>query len=504
MTALFHSFYARLSTIFLVMILALGAAAIAIAFGSAGHLFDEVEQLLNREYARSIAAELQPLVAQGFAADRIESAIHYMMVLNPMVEIYLVDGKGRIISYFAGPGEPLQRGSIDVAPLEAFVDGDGSELILGQDPRDAAQRKPFSAARLRLGGEPGYVYVILRGQSYDRSIEALRSSYYMRTGLVTFLLALLAALLVGLSLFFLVTRRLRLLSQAVRAFQRGSLDRRAEAKGKDELGALGRSFNDMAAAIQSGVERLRLAEQQRTELIANISHDLRSPLTSVHGYLESVLVKEGELTSEQRRELLGISLRNVASFQDLVDELFELVRLETRQVEPEARAPSSGGAGAGRRAQAQAPGRSQRCRPRGADLGASAGASGHRHDRAGAHQPDRERPSLYALRGLESPFVSKGQGRASGSLSWTPERASSRRTCPTSSSGSTGRTRAGTGRAAAQGSGSRSPDQIVELHGGTLAVESRPVKGQSSAFDSPFRLIVTLLPFRDTSVTSAP
>jgi signal transduction histidine kinase len=90
----------------------------------------------------------------------------------------------------------------------------------------------------------------------------------------------------------------------------------------------------MAAAIESGVEKLRLAEQQRTELIANISHDLRSPLTSIRGYLESVLVKDAELTSEQRRELLGISLRNVASFQDLVGELFELARLETRQVEP--------------------------------------------------------------------------------------------------------------------------------------------------------------------------
>ena len=87
MTARFSSFYARLSTIFLLLILALGAGCIAIAFQSASHLFDDVERLLNREYARSIADELRPQVAEGFSAERVASAIHYMMVLNPMVEI---------------------------------------------------------------------------------------------------------------------------------------------------------------------------------------------------------------------------------------------------------------------------------------------------------------------------------------------------------------------------------------------------------------------------------
>ena len=65
MSGLFRTFYARLSTIFLALVLALAAGILAIAFRLAGHLFDEVEQLLNRDYARSIAAELEPLVAGG-------------------------------------------------------------------------------------------------------------------------------------------------------------------------------------------------------------------------------------------------------------------------------------------------------------------------------------------------------------------------------------------------------------------------------------------------------
>ena len=60
MTRLFSSFYARISTIFLLLVLALGGGIVVIAFSAAGILFGDVEQLLNRDYARSIARELAP------------------------------------------------------------------------------------------------------------------------------------------------------------------------------------------------------------------------------------------------------------------------------------------------------------------------------------------------------------------------------------------------------------------------------------------------------------
>jgi signal transduction histidine kinase len=334
MKRIFRSFYARLSAIFLLLILALGIVSVVIAFNAAGHLFDAVEQLLNRDYAESIALEIQPIVEKGLYTRDIADAIHYMMVLNPMVEIYLINSTGSIEAYFTHPEEKLVRKEIDVSPLEEFVKSSGGKLILGEDPRSFGDNKPFSAAPLAMGDDEGFVYVILRGQGYDRSLEELRSSYYLRTGFTTFLLALLLTLIVGFSLFFLVTRRLRLLSLAVRAFERGELDHRVEIQGSDELGALGRSFNDMAASVESGLEALRVAEEERKELIANISHDLRSPLTSVRGHLETVLLKGSKLTQEKQTEYLETALKNVSSFQRLVEELFDLVRLETRQIEP--------------------------------------------------------------------------------------------------------------------------------------------------------------------------
>jgi signal transduction histidine kinase len=71
----------------------------------------------------------------------------------------------------------------------------------------------------------------------------------------------------------------------------------------------------------------------RRELFGNISHDLRSPLASIQGYLETMLMKEGRITAEERRRYLDVSLRNAASLQRLVEQLFELAKLDARQVQ---------------------------------------------------------------------------------------------------------------------------------------------------------------------------
>jgi len=332
-TQFLRSFYARISTIFLILIVVLGAGWVAIAFSSARQLFSAVEQVLNREYARSIAAEIQPMVAGGFDAGRVRGAIHYMMVLNPMVEIYLLDDAGKILAYFTGPSDTVVRGSVDLAPVKRFIDSGGEQLILGEDPRGADRAKPFSAAPLSMGDAKGYVYIILGGERYDATLRMIRQSYILRAGVVALLLALLSTLVVGLSLFFLLTRPLRALGDAVRAFERGDRGRRVALRGRDEIAALGRSFNDMAATIEADMEKLTGAERMRKELVANVSHDLRSPLASIQGYLETILLKDGQLTPEERRRFLEISLKNTASLQRLVEELFELVKLDTRQVQ---------------------------------------------------------------------------------------------------------------------------------------------------------------------------
>ena len=137
------------------LILFLGGVSLIISFKASGHLFDEVEQVLNRDYAQSIAGELEPLVADGFSEDKIKKAIHYIMVLNPKVEIYIVDNGGDILCFFTDSNETLARESIDIDPVESFIRNRGLEPIQGDDPFSRKGQKPFSAATLKLDDEPG-------------------------------------------------------------------------------------------------------------------------------------------------------------------------------------------------------------------------------------------------------------------------------------------------------------------------------------------------------------
>jgi signal transduction histidine kinase len=109
-------------------------------------------------------------------------------------------------------------------------------------------------------------------------------------------------------------------------------------QGRDELGALGRSFNEMASTIEADVEKIRLSERMRRDLIGNISHDLRSPLSSIQGYLETMVLKDTQLSPEERQTFLQVSLRNTAQLRRLVEELLELAKLDAHQVQlqPEA------------------------------------------------------------------------------------------------------------------------------------------------------------------------
>ena len=401
MNRLFDAFYARLSTMFLLLILALGAGWVLIAFRSASHVFDEVEQRLNREYARSIADELGPLVAQGFAEGRVVAVIHYMMVLNPMVEIYLLDNRGKILVYFLNPGERIVRDSVDLGPVKAFVDGLGHTLSTGEDPRSTTRTKPFSAAPVQMGRERGYVYIILGGERYEALLKMIRESYYLRAGIVAFILALVATILVGFSVFFLLTRRLRSLADVVRGFEQGNLGRRVEVRGNDELGALGRNFNKMASTIEADVEKLRLAERMRTDLIGNISHDLRSPLASIKGYLETMVLKAAQLVPEEMQRFLDICIRNTTNIQRLVEDLLELAMLDARQVsfKPEPMQVADLAQDVVLKLTPQAERR--RGHPLGGPRGRTAPCFRRRgYDRAGTDEPDRQRPTLHPPHGL--------------------------------------------------------------------------------------------------------
>jgi signal transduction histidine kinase len=160
-------------------------------------------------------------------------------------------------------------------------------------------------------------------------------SSIVRAGGLSIAVALVCTAAAGLLLFFLLTRRLRAMTSVVRRFREGQYDQRVAVGRADEIGQLGGAFNEMADVLVRNLDELSEADRMRRDLVANISHDLRSPLASVRGYLETVLIKDDTLQPEDRRRFLQIALDRVEGLNELVADLFELAKLDARQDRPE-------------------------------------------------------------------------------------------------------------------------------------------------------------------------
>ncbi|MET0207703.1 MAG: HAMP domain-containing sensor histidine kinase, partial [Burkholderiaceae bacterium] len=139
----------------------------------------------------------------------------------------------------------------------------------------------------------------------------------------------------GLVAFTLITRPLRRLTDAVQHFGVQGEPVPAPQNRGDEIAVLDGAYRQMEARIGEQWRILSRQDQERRELIANISHDLRTPLSSLHGYLETLLLKDATLTPPERRRYLGIALDQSRKVGGLAQSLFELARLEYGFVQPE-------------------------------------------------------------------------------------------------------------------------------------------------------------------------
>jgi len=284
---------------------------------------------LARELVRNADVGTDAISDLGVLGDEID----LLMRLNPRLEIYLLDLEGRLVAHSAPPGR-LQVDRVSLGPIRRFLSGRDALPIRGDDPRHPGRAKVFSAAAIGPEGRTGgYLYVILEGEAYQSISGMLGRSQLARTSATSLGAVSLFGLAAGLLLFRTITRRLGSLGHEVETFMRGDAsDPLPPGEGGDEIERLTRAFAHLRRRVERQVGELEQVDRLRRELVANVSHDLRGPLSALRGYLDTLSVMDDEMGAEERRRYLEAALRHTERLSRLVGDLLELAHLDAEGV----------------------------------------------------------------------------------------------------------------------------------------------------------------------------
>ncbi|CAM2998765.1 hypothetical protein PAT01_18200 [Pseudoalteromonas atlantica] len=296
------------------------------------------EQNLHLALAEHLVQD-NPLIKEGvydYAA--LENLFHTLMLLGPAFEFYFVDENGKILTYSAEPGK-VKRTHINLAPLKKLINNPAAAPIYGDDPRNKAQQKIFSVAPVFNNDKlQGYLYVIIGGEAYDTSLNTIKNNDKLW----------LAALWLGAALAFLLIAMLILLRFFTNPIQRLARDvsnieaanysltdtklSNYSTQKSNEVHSLGRNIQAMVTRIDEQFKALEQSDKQRKELLTHLSHDLRTPLASLQGFLEVLNQSGSQLSAQEQQAYLHVSLNNCAQLKQLIEQIFELAHLENGEI----------------------------------------------------------------------------------------------------------------------------------------------------------------------------
>ncbi len=331
-----RTLYTKLALVLLLLFLLVAVFMVFVTRYATGMYQQEVNQKLNYDVARYIVADLDLMRDDTINQSELQKAFHQLMVFNPSIEIYLLDTGGHILAYSAEPGK-VKRTQVSLEPVHAFLAGDLHGPLLGDDPRDENRHKVFTVHPIAEAGRlQGYLYVILGGEIYDNISDMLAGSYILNLTTWLIVAGSMFSLLAGLLLFAWLTGRLRRLAAAMTLFRQGGDPQQVAEQlrgggGGDEIDQLNAAFLDLAQRINTYIDQLRRADTLRRDLVANVSHDLRTPLATLQGYVETLLLKKQHLNEAEQQHYLHIALQHCLRLNKLVQELFELAKLDAKE-----------------------------------------------------------------------------------------------------------------------------------------------------------------------------
>jgi signal transduction histidine kinase len=193
-----------------------------------------------------------------------------------------------------------------------------------------------------MGGlAEGYLYIILGGEKRDSLFDLFTGNAIFRLSLWVSLSGLVFLFATAFLIFRHISVRHRRLTEAVETFRDSGFTSPVRLPGTgrigrgDEIDLLGTVFSEMSEMIMGQIRELDEKDRLRRELLSNITHDLRTPLASLQGYLETLTVKQERLSIEEKTEILEKAGRLISRLGKLIAELLEMARLDSLDVTAE-------------------------------------------------------------------------------------------------------------------------------------------------------------------------
>src|SRR5688572_2534137 len=174
------------------------------------------------------------------------------------------------------------------------------------------------------GAQIGRVAVIAGDPPFSRVVRQLGPTM----GVVAGGVLMVGTALIAFVVFGPTRRRLREVQAAAERLGSGDLTARAPDYGGDEVAALAASFNQMADELASRAQALETSDKARRQLLADVSHELMTPLTAMRGYIETLSMAELTLDPPTRQRYMGIVTEETHRLEQIIGDLLDLARLE--------------------------------------------------------------------------------------------------------------------------------------------------------------------------------
>jgi signal transduction histidine kinase len=259
-----------------------------------------------------VAADVSAALSQDSSLDLPGYLTREYGSLQP---IYVVMKSGGIAANRAAPLDPTVRDQV-----RATLDGGPPP----SETRNSGPPTPFVTAPLQVNGVLRGIVVLPPATPPGPLTRDLQRFLSLPGTLVLALVAFAAAIVV----FEPARRRLMALQDASRRLGAGDLTARAPVRGTDEITDLATTFNAMAERLAAREQALRTADHLRRQLLADVSHELKTPLTAIRGYVETLRDRADAIDRNEQHRYYGVLERETLRLERIVRDLVDVARLE--------------------------------------------------------------------------------------------------------------------------------------------------------------------------------